>query len=119
MARIRPSASPSGHALQHFAPLIQTEGLPEDGSIGALQGVARVRRDRVPGREHDATLLPPSREPQLLEQVEAGVLVIEVHVEQQGVEARARLLELPRRGREISYARYLVPQPLLPYVQGP
>src|SRR5207247_3747593 len=53
------TASPSRYPLQHFAQFLQTERLAQDGSIGALQGVARVRRDRIPGREHHATLLPP------------------------------------------------------------
>src|SRR6266702_4981148 len=89
-------ASFPGHALQHLAQLIEAEGLSQHRPLGALQLVPRLGRDRVPGGEHDAALAAPSLEPQLLEQVESRVRLVEVYVQEEGVVPCAGLFQLSR-----------------------
>ena len=49
---------------------------------------------------------------QLLEQIEAGVRLVEVHVHDQGVVAAPRVLDLADGVGELARARHAVPQPL-------
>src|SRR6266700_1832924 len=108
----RYSSLGSRRAIQHLAQLVQTEGLPQDRLRGALQLIPRLRGDRVPGREHDVTLPPAPLEPEVLEQVETRVRLVEVHIHEEGVVSLVRPRELPGGLFKASDASDLVPEPL-------